>query len=73
MKKIVQKFGGSSLNTAEKREMVVKHIKKAIDNGYKPAVVVSAMGRLGEPYATDTLIQLASEIHPDIDKREKDS
>lgn len=72
MKKIVQKFGGSSLNTAEKREMVVKHIKKAIDNGYKPAVVVSAMGRLGEPYATDTLIQLASEIHPDIDKREKD-
>ncbi|NLJ83704.1 MAG: aspartate kinase [Halanaerobiaceae bacterium] len=72
MKKIVQKYGGSSLNTVEKRELVVKHIKKAIDNGYKPAVVVSAMGRLGEPYATDTLIQIASDIHPDIDRREKD-
>lgn len=72
MKKIVQKYGGSSLNTVEKRELVVKHIKKAIDNGYKPAVVVSAIGRLGEPYATDTLIQIASDIHPDIDRREKD-
>lgn len=72
MKKIVQKFGGSSLNSAEKREMVVKHIEKAIKMGYKPVVVVSAMGRLGEPYATDTLIEVASEINKDIDNREKD-
>ena len=72
MKKIVQKFGGSSLNSAEKREMVVKHIEKAIKMGYKQVVVVSAMGRLGEPYATDTLIEVASEINKDIDNREKD-
>lgn len=72
MKKIVQKFGGSSLNTVEKREMVIKHIIDAIDNDYKPIVVVSAMGRLGEPYATDTLIKIAEEVYQDIDKREKD-
>ncbi|MFW5988448.1 MAG: aspartate kinase [bacterium] len=72
MKKIVQKFGGTSLDTKEKREAAGECIKKAINNNYKPVIVVSAMGRTGKPYATDTLISKAREIHPIINPREKD-
>lgn len=67
MKITVQKFGGSSLNANELREQVVKHIKVAISDGYAPVVVVSAIGRDGEPYATDTLIKLAKSISPTPD------
>ncbi|SHJ41708.1 aspartate kinase [Hathewaya proteolytica DSM 3090] len=55
MKIIVQKFGGTSVSTNDKREKIVEKIKKAIKDGYSPLIVVSAMGRMGEPYATDTL------------------
>jgi len=72
MKKIVQKFGGSSLDTVEKRMLAVKHIKKAVDSNYKTVIVVSAMGRFGKPYATDTLIKMAEEEYLGIDPREKD-
>ncbi|MBD7910463.1 aspartate kinase [Clostridium cibarium] len=58
MKIIVQKFGGTSVSTDERRMKVVDKVKKAISNGYNPVVVVSAMGRKGEPYATDTLLSL---------------
>jgi len=72
MKKIVQKFGGTSLDTEEKREFAIKHIKDAINADYRPVIVVSAMGRAGKPYATDTLIKMAEEIFLDINSREKD-
>ncbi|WP_373898454.1 aspartate kinase [Haloimpatiens sp. FM7315] len=55
---IVQKFGGTSVSTHEKRMLVIEKIVKAKKQGYLPVVVVSAMGRKGEPYATDTLISL---------------
>lgn len=58
MKIIVQKFGGTSVSTKERREMVVSKVREAIGEGYAPVVVVSAMGRKGEPYATDTLLSL---------------
>lgn len=58
MKILVQKFGGTSVSTHERRKMVIKKIKIALDDGYKPVVVVSAMGRKGDPYATDTLLSL---------------
>ncbi|ATD54981.1 aspartate kinase [Clostridium chauvoei] len=58
MEIIVQKFGGTSVSTEERREQVVEKVKEAIDRGYSPVVVVSAMGRKGEPYATDTLLSL---------------
>jgi len=61
MKIIVQKFGGTSVSTLEKRKNVIEKIKNSIEKGYKPVVVVSAMGRIGEPYATDTLLSLISE------------
>lgn len=54
---IVQKFGGTSLSTELGRTHVVHHIQHAIADNAKLVVVVSAMGRLGEPYATDTLLE----------------
>ncbi len=59
MQIIIQKFGGSSLVTKENRESAINHVLEAVKNGYKPIVVVSAMGRRGDPYATDTLLDLA--------------
>jgi aspartate kinase len=55
LKIIVQKFGGTSVNNPALREEVVQRVREARDKGYKPVVVVSAMGRKGDPYATDTL------------------
>lgn len=58
MNVIIQKFGGSSLATLEDRENACKQVIKAVKAGYKPVVVVSAMGRAGAAYATDTLLDL---------------
>lgn len=58
---VVQKFGGTSVSSENNRILVTKKIKKAIKDGYKPVVVVSAMGRKGSPYATDTLLSLVNE------------
>jgi aspartate kinase len=58
MKIIVQKFGGTSLKENDGRIQAVRHIQKAVDDGYKVVCVVSAMGRNGDPYATDTLLGL---------------
>lgn len=61
MKILIQKFGGTSVSTEERRDLVVEKIKKAREEGYSPVVVVSAMGRKGQPYATDTLLSLVSQ------------
>lgn len=61
MKIVVQKFGGTSVSTKERRSMVVGKVRDAISNGFVPVVVVSAMGRKTDPYATDTLLSLVSE------------
>lgn len=60
MKILVQKFGGTSVSTHERRQNAVGKILDAKKNGYSPVVVVSAMGRKGQPYATDTLLSLLS-------------
>ncbi|RQD72572.1 MAG: aspartate kinase [Tindallia sp. MSAO_Bac2] len=57
---IVQKFGGTSLATSENQMDAINKIVSAAKNGYMPVVVVSAMGRNGSPYATDTLKSLLS-------------
>ncbi|MCX7904382.1 MAG: aspartate kinase [Caloramator sp.] len=72
MKIIVQKFGGTSVATQQRREMVADRIIDAIDRGYKPVVVVSAIGRKGDPYATDTLLSLINNGNCKISKREVD-
>ncbi|MBP1968050.1 aspartate kinase [Virgibacillus natechei] len=58
MQILVQKFGGTSVQTEDSREHVVEHIKDALKKDYKIVVVVSALGREPDPYATDTLLNL---------------
>ncbi|WP_424162518.1 aspartate kinase [Bacillus amyloliquefaciens] len=72
MKIIVQKFGGTSVKDDKGRKLALAHIKDAISEGYKVIVVVSAMGRKGDPYATDSLIGLLYGSQSDISPREQD-
>ncbi|KHD38100.1 aspartate kinase [Clostridium acetobutylicum] len=72
MKIIVQKFGGTSVSTPERRSFVVQKVSSAIKEGYSPIVVVSAMGRAGEPYATDTLLSLIDNDFKETNKRASD-
>src|SRR5699024_12556407 len=73
MELLIQKFGGTSVKTKENREHVIKQIKDGLDNGYKLVVVVSALGRSLDPYATDTLMSMVDyPEHSDDTKRELD-
>lgn len=72
MKIIVQKFGGTSTATPPLREAAVERIRQALSGGYQSVVVVSAMGRAGEPYATDTLKELAINLFLPTPSRELD-
>ncbi len=72
MRILVQKFGGTSVATESSREHVYKKIEEAVDSGYSLVVVVSAMGRNGDPYATDTLLNLIKKEYPFASKRELD-
>lgn len=58
---VVQKFGGTSLATADRRNVAAVRVVECQSSGSLPVVVVSAIGRLGSPYATDTLLAFASE------------
>lgn len=69
---VVQKFGGTSLASAAARERAIGHIERAIEEGYAPVVVVSAMGRRGDPYATDTLLGLVEGEGGEPDGRDVD-
>lgn len=60
MKTIVQKFGGTSISSKESREKASNKIIEKHNLGYKMVVVVSAMGRKGDPYATDTLLGMVN-------------
>ncbi|MBM4763912.1 aspartate kinase [Bacillus sp. B15-48] len=72
MRIIVQKFGGTSVRNSESRTHAVNHIKKTTSEGYKVVVVVSAMGRNGDPYATDTLLSLVGGNQNSLKPRETD-
>ncbi|MCQ4924478.1 aspartate kinase [Tissierella carlieri] len=72
MKIIIQKFGGTSVMNDERRNLAIDKIKAAIDKHLNPVVVVSAIGRAGDPYATDTLIQLAKSVGIEPNPRELD-
>lgn len=72
MKIIVQKFGGTSVATPVTREKVVGKVQEAIDQGYAPIVVVSAMGRRGDPFATDTMIDMLKSVNPNPAPHELD-
>src|SRR3954447_19059310 len=72
MKIIVQKYGGTSVRDEESRQHAKKHIQFALADQYKIVVVGSAMGRKGDPYATDTLFSLINGSKSSISKRETD-
>jgi aspartate kinase len=69
---IVQKFGGTSLRNINLNSDFLKHIKNELKKGNKLVVVVSAMGRYGDPYATDTLIKQLENINAKINPKKKD-
>ena len=62
---VVCKFGGTSVATPEGRKALAAKVKEHLDVGKKPVLVVSAMGRRGEPYATDTLIDQVAGLPSD--------
>ena len=64
---VVQKFGGSSLETADDLRRAAARAVAEAEAGDEVVVVVSARGR-----GTDVLIALAREIHPEPDPRELD-
>ncbi|HHU85332.1 MAG: aspartate kinase [Pelotomaculaceae bacterium] len=72
MKYLIQKFGGTSLADDEKRRKVASIVLEAKHNGFLPVVVVSAIGRSGDPYATDTLLSYAREHKKELTPREAD-
>ena len=64
---IVQKYGGTSVGSAERIKNVARRVAKWHEAGHQVVVVVSAMS--GE---TNRLIALAKEIQPQPDSRELD-
>jgi aspartate kinase len=64
---IVQKYGGSSVATAERILAVARRIAATKEAGNQVVVVVSAMGK-----TTDELIRLANQVSPEPDEREMD-
>src|SRR5690606_35870738 len=72
MKIIVQKYGGTSLREKKSRIRAIEHIKRAREEDYHVVVVVSAMGRRGDPYATDTLLDLLRQNGDQLSDQERD-
>lgn len=72
MRIIVQKFGGTSVADSNGRTAAVHRIAGVLRQGYRPVVVVSAMGRAGDPYATDTLLDAAKSLYVEDSERELD-
>lgn len=72
MEIIVQKFGGTSVKDVAARKQALKHVQYAVDQGDKVIVVVSAIGRKGAPYATDSLLGLVGADQSRLTNRELD-
>jgi aspartate kinase len=66
MRILVQKFGGTSVDNEEHRQMAATRVARAIQNGWSVVVVVSAIGRQGAPYATDTLVGTLKNVDPAV-------
>lgn len=62
MRIAVVKFGGTSVSTGEGRKRAQGHIEDLASSGYSVVTVVSAMGRKGDPYSTDTLLSLLGDV-----------
>src|SRR5690606_29009876 len=62
----------SSLAAPEGREAAARRVLQAVREGSRPIVVVSALGRRGDPYATDTLLGLVRAEQAGLPARELD-
>jgi aspartate kinase len=60
----VLKFGGTCVASEVARLQVIARIHAARVSGWQVVVVVSAMGRRGAPYATDTLLEMVGRECP---------
>ncbi|HWR60060.1 MAG TPA: aspartate kinase [Clostridia bacterium] len=69
---VVQKYGGTSVASESARLSLLRHVKKAKQQGKDVVLVVSAMGRKGDPYSTDTIISLMESINTHISPEKKD-
>jgi aspartate kinase len=69
---IVQKFGGTSVATEELRKKVASKVVATKESGKNPIVVVSAIGRRGDKYATDTLVNMATSVYDGDNARDLD-
>jgi aspartate kinase len=70
LKTLVQKFGGTSVQTSAVRRKAAQHVADAVLKGHRVVAVVSAMGRKGDPYATDELLSMVENrevVHRDVD------
>ncbi len=72
MKVVVQKFGGTCVESVASQLTSAERIMEARDRGLYPVIVVSAMGRQDQPYSTARLVSTVRDIRPDIDPRELD-
>ena len=72
MRVVVQKFGGALLATPAGRVQVADLIAATRNRGTAVVAVVSAIGREGDPYATDTLVRLMRDIGSQVDPRTLD-
>lgn len=66
MKILVQKFGGTSVDNDEHRQQAAGKVIRAMQAGWNVIVVVSAIGRAGAPYATDTLVNTLKGVDPTV-------
>ena len=64
---VVQKYGGSSVESAERIKKVAERIVETRNAGNEVVVVVSAMGD-----TSDELLELAGEVSPEPHQRELD-
>lgn len=72
MRITVIKYGGTSVASELGRSRIVEQVQQSLKDGFSPVVVVSAIGRKGDPYATDTLINLLPNPELDHKSREMD-
>lgn len=69
---VVQKFGGRSVGTEQARRLAAERVARARQAGEFPVVVVSAIGRKGEPYATDTLLDQLERVEEGVENSPRD-
>lgn len=65
---IVQKFGGTSVGSPERIQVVAERVARTVQAGHQVALVVSAMG-----HSTDELVALANQVGGEQNSREMDA